>query len=268
MPAYYALRKTLKTNTTYIMEKDRYYVIERIGTDVSGKVTAKVDGIPVADINNLIAPLTKTRTNLHGPIDLGDLYIVVPPERQIVFEAPASGNVAIYGKLVVLSPGETIPTEHLTRYNAYDKRKLSYVDVSVTVGTSWAADQEVKVADITPPTIEDWEFFERVGVDVSGLSAALTYGQVGIKFLYDGKPLDLLLATAGLHGIDAMQIKLPPSSDVNYEPFSFKEMPLLVAGGHTLSVIARNISGSALSAASGQNIAIRFMAVYKRTIKA
>jgi len=268
MPAYYALRKTLKTNTTYVMEKDRYYVIEKIGTDVSGKVTAKVDGIPVAEFHNLIAPLTKSRSNLFGPIDLGDLYIVVPPERQIVFEAPSSGNVEIYGKLVVLSPGETIPTEHLTRYNAYDKRKLSYIDVSVTVGASWAADAEVKVADITPPTIEDWEFFERVGVGVSGLSAALTYGQVGIKFLFDGKPLDLLLTAAGPHGVDAMQFQLPPTSDTNSEPFSFKEMPTLVTGGHTLSVIARNVSGGSLSAATGSNIAVRFMAIYKRTIKA
>jgi len=268
MPSFYALRKTLKTNTTYTMEKDRYYVIEKIGTDVAGKVTAKVDGIPVVDIHNLIAPLTKSRTNLYGPLNLDDLYIVVPPERQLYFDAPSSGNVEIYGKLVVLSPGETIPTDHLARYNSYDKRKLSYIDVSVTVGTSWAADAEVKVADITPPTIEDWEFSKRVGVSVSGLSAALTYGQVGIKFLYDGKPLDLLLTVAGPHGIDAMQLQLPPTSDTNYEPFSFSEMPVLVAGGHTLSVIARNISGSALSAASGSNIAVRFMAVYKRNIKA
>jgi len=267
MPSFYALRKTLKTNTVYIMEKDRYYVIERIGTDVSGRVTVKVDGIPVADIHNLIAPLARIRTNLFGPVDLRDLYIVVPPERQILFEAPASGNVAIYGKLVVLSPGESIPTEHLTRYNAYDKRKISYIDVSVTVGTSWAADQEVKIADITPPTIEDWNFNRRIGVSVTGLAAALTYGQVGIKFYFDGKPLDLLLATAGPHGVDAMQMPLPPTSEVNYDYFSLAEMPILVVGGHTLSFVARNISGGALSAATGQNITIRLMAVYERTIK-
>ncbi|MCC6014090.1 MAG: hypothetical protein LM564_00105, partial [Desulfurococcaceae archaeon] len=67
MPASYYLKKILRTNTTYIMEKDRYYVITRIGTDAPSKVTVKVDGIPVADIFNLIAPIARTSTNTLGP---------------------------------------------------------------------------------------------------------------------------------------------------------------------------------------------------------
>jgi len=267
MPTYYVIRKTMKTNTTYVMEKDRYFVIERIGTDVSGKVTAKVDGIPVAELHSLITPIAKTASNLFGPLELNDLFIVVPPERQLLFEAPSTGNVEIYGKLAILAPGETVPTEHLTRYNAYDKRKLALLDVSYTVGTSFASDQEVKIVDINPPTIEDWLFNRRVGVSVSGLSTSLTYGMIAIKFYFDGKALDLLLTQAGPHGIDVMQLPLPPTDTVNLEPFSFKEMNMLVPGGHTLSVVARNISGSALSAASGQNIVIRLMAIYERTIK-
>jgi len=118
MPATYYLKKILKTGTTYIMEKDRYYVIKKIGTDATSKVTAKVDGIPVADIVNIIAPIAKTSSNTLGPKDLGDYFIVVPPERQLYFDGPSGANVYIEGDLVILAPGETLPTEHLARYNA------------------------------------------------------------------------------------------------------------------------------------------------------
>jgi len=267
MPTFYSIRKTLKTNTTYVMEKDRYFVIERIGTDVNGKVTVKVDGIPVAELHSTITPMAKTASNLFGPLELNDLYIVVPPERQLYLESSTSGNVAVYGKLVILAPGETVPTEHMTRYNAYDKRKLALLDVSYTVGSSFAADGEANIVDINPPTIEDWMFNRRVGISISGLSTTLTYGMLAVKFYFDGKALDLLLNTAGPHGIDVIHLPLPPTNSVNYEPFSFKEMNMLVPGGHTLSVILRNISGSTLTAASGQNIVARLMAIYERTIK-
>ena len=168
MPSYYYLKKVLKTNVTYEMEKDRYYVIKKVGTDATAKVTVKVDGIPVLDIFNMIAPIAKTSSNTLGPIDLGEYFIVAPPERKLLFESSASANVYVEGDLVVLAPGESIPTEHLTRYNAYASRKITYTDVSVTVGTSWAAGQEVKVADLTPPTIEDWIFDSFAGVSVTG----------------------------------------------------------------------------------------------------
>jgi hypothetical protein len=268
MPAYYYLKKVLKTNTTYEMEKDRYYVIRRIGTDVSAKVTVKVDGIPVLDIFNTVAPIAKTSSNTLGPLDLGDYFIVVPPERKLLFESTGSGNVYIEGDLVVLVPGEAVPTEHLMRYNAYASRKITYADVSVTVGASWVAGQEVKVADLTPPTIEDWIFDSFAGVSVSGLSTTQTYEQINAKFYYDGKPLDLLVATAGPHGIETLKMPLPPTVSAEMEPFTFKEKPIAVVGGHTLTVTAINVSGSALSAATGQNISVRFVAVYKRIIKA
>jgi len=268
MPAVYYLKKVLKTNVTYEMEKDRYYVIRRIGTDSTSKVTVKVDGIPVVDVFSTIAPIAKTSSNLLGPVDLGEYFVVVPPERKLLFESPASANVYIEGDLVVLSPGEAILTEHLTRYNTYATRKVTYVDTSVTIGASWVAGQEVKVADITPPTIEDWVFDGFAGVAVTGLAAALAYGQVATKLYYDGKPLDLLVTTAGPHGIEVLKMPLPPTATAEFEAFTFKEKPVAVVGGHTLTVSAINVSGGALSAATGQNIAVRFVALYKRIIKA
>jgi hypothetical protein len=268
VPAVYKLQKILKTNTTYEMEKDRYYVIKRIGTDASAKVTVKVDGIPVVEVFNSIAPIARTSSNLNGPLDLGEYFVVVPPERKLLFEATATANVYVEGDLVVLSPGESIPSEHLTRYNTYASRKITYVDASVTVGTSWPAGQEVKVTDITPPTIEDWIFDGFAGVTVSNLSATQTYGQINAKFYYDGKPLDLLVATAGPHGIETLKMPLVPTATAEFEPFSFRDKAIYVVGGHTLTVTAINVSGSSLSAAAGQNITVRFVAIYKRIIKA
>jgi len=267
MPASYILRKILKTNTTYTMEKDRYYVIRRIGTDATSKVTVKVDGIPVVDIFSIIAPIAKTSSNLNGPLDLQDYYIVVPPERQLYFESSATANVYIEGELVVLIPGETPDRDHLLRYQAYANRKITYLDTSVTVGTSWPAGQEVKIADITPSTIEDWLFDGFAGVAVSNLSTTQTYGQINIKFYFDGKPFDLLLTQAGPYGIESLKMPLLPTDSAEKEPFSFKDKPIMVVGGHTLTVTAINVSGSTLSAATGQNIAVRFVAIYKRIIK-
>jgi hypothetical protein len=267
MPTTYFLKKILKTGTTYVMEKDRYFVIRRIGTDASSKVTAKVDGIPVVDIFNTIAPIVKTSSNTLGPLDLQDYFIVVPPERQLHFDSSASANVYIEGDLVVLSPGEVVPTDHMARYNTYNNRKITYIDASVTVGTSWSAGIEQSIIDIAPPTIEDWLFDGFAGVSVSGLSATQTYGQISIKFYYDGKPLDLLLQTAGPHGIESLKMPLPPTDSAEKEAFTFRDKPVIVVGGHTLTVKAVNISGSTLSAATGSNIAVRFVAIYKRIIK-
>jgi hypothetical protein len=250
------------------MEKDRYYVIRKIGTDVSAKVTVKVDGIPVLDIFNTIAPIARTSSNTLGPLDLGEYFIVVPPERKLLFESTGSGNVYIEGELAVLAPNEKISDEHLMRYQAYATRKITYVDTSVTVGASWPAGQEVKVADLTPPTIEDWVFDSFAGVAVSGLSATQAFGQINVKFYYDGKPLDLLVATAGPHGIETLKMPLPPTATAEFEPFSFRDKPIMVVGGHTLTVTAINVSDATLSAATGANIAVRFVAIYKRIIKA
>jgi hypothetical protein len=267
MPTTYFLKKTLKTNRTYIMEKDRYYVIKKAGTDSNSRVTIKVDGVPVLDIVNTIAPMSKTSSNLLGPLDLGEYFIVVPPERQIYCESAAGANVYIEGDLVVLAPGEAIPTEHLTRYNAHVNRKITYVRLSATVGASWPAGQEVKVGDINPPTIEDWVFDDFAGVSVANLSTSLTYGQVTLMLYYDGKPLDLLLTSAGPRGIEVLKMPLPPASTSEEEPFTFKDKPITVVGGHTLTVTSINVSGADLSAATGTSITVSFVAVYKRIVK-
>lgn len=274
MPATYFLKKTIPVNTLIEMEKDRYWVIERIGTCESDKVTIEVDGIPVAEINSTIAPIARTSSNRFGPLDLGDYYIVVPPERKIYARSATSGyayltsgHVYVEGKLIVLSPGEALPAEHLARYNAYATRKLILYDYSATIGDTMVAGVEYTIATITPAAIEDHVLKRRAGVSITGTSAALSYGQVAVKLYYDGKPLDQLAMDIMHHGIEVLKMPLPPTDSTEEEPFTFADLPVYIAGGHTLTVKVVNVSGADIVAAPGQNIVARFMAIAERIIK-
>ncbi|MEM3988546.1 MAG: hypothetical protein QXZ22_08145 [Sulfolobales archaeon] len=267
MPVTYVLKKVVPANTLVEMELDRYWVIERIGTNISDAVTIEVDGIPVVKIHSTIAPIARTNANLFGPVSLKDLYVVVPPQRKFYARSAGSGSVYVEGKLVVLAPGEAIPTEHLARYNAYASRKLEYYSYTLNAGASLVAGREYTVASITPPAIEDHLMNRNAGVSIVNTASALTYGQVAVKLYYDGKPLDQIALDIKRHGIDVLKMPLPPTATAEFEGFSFSDLPILVSGGHTLEVKVVNVSGSDIAAASGQNITITFMAFYERTIK-
>jgi len=268
MPVTYILKKVVPANTLIEMELDRYWVIERVGTDIADAVTIEVDGVPAIKIHSTLAPMARSSSNLFGPVSLKDLYIVVPPQRKFYARSATSGVVYIEGKLVVLAPGETIPTEHLARYNAYPSRKLEFYDYSLTIGSTMVAGREYTVASITPPTIEDHLLNRVAGVSITGTSAALSYGQVAAKLYYDGKPLDHIALDVRRHGIEILKMPLPPAATAEFEPFSFSDLPILINGGHTLEVRVVNVSGSDIAAVSGQQIIARFMAFYERIIKA
>jgi len=268
MPITYYLRKIVPTNTLIEMELDRYWVIERIGTNINDTVTIEVDGVPAIKIHSTLAPMAKTNANLFGPVSLKDLYIVVPPQRKFYARSATSGSVFLEGKLVVLAPGESIPAEHLARYNAYPSRKLEFYDYSLTIGSTMVAGREYTVASITPPTIEDHLLNRIAGVSIANTASALTYGQVAAKLYYDGKPLDQIALDIRRHGIEVLKMPLPPTATAEFEGFSFSDLPILISGGHTLEVRVVNVSGSDIAAATGQQITARFMAFYERIIKA
>jgi len=268
MPITYLLKKVVPANTLVEMELDRYWVIERVGTNIADAVTIEVDGVPAVKIHSTLAPIAKTNSNLFGPVSLKDLYIVVPPQRKFYARSATSGSIYIEGKLVVLAPGEGIPTDHLARYNAMASRKLEYYDYTLSIGATMSAGKEYTVAAITPTTIEDHLLNRNAGVSIVNTASALTYGQVAVKLYYDGKPLDQIALDIRRHGIEVLKMPLPPTATAEFEPFTFADLPILVNGGHTLEVRVVNVSGSDIPAATGQNITARFMAFYERTIKA
>ncbi len=265
MPLTYPLVKTLTVGTTYQAPPDTGYIIERIGTDGSTDTKLVIDGKPVGPIINTLAPLTKTSSNLLGPLDLGDKYYVIPPDRKFWVEGPSGAKVVVIGKIVKLIPGESFPADLIDRFNKQFNDYITYQSGSYDFGTdvTWSADQEVTLLQLTPRTIEEYTFDGYVGVTISNLPSSLTAGQIAIRFYLDGVPLDHLTSDPGHLGIDAYFLQHPPSDSTGEEPFTLARFPVKVLGDHTLKITAINVSGSAITPPTGTSISITLYAIAK-----
>jgi len=270
VPEYFKLDKVISQGVIYETPPDRGYIIEAVGTNASGPVKLLVDGAPVAVIDVTLSNIAKTGGNLYGPIELGDYYVVIPPNTKFSVDGPSGAKVRIKGKIVHLLPGEGFPADLKARYAEQTKKYVTYIDGSYTfsAGANWSAGQEITLVELTPKTIEKYRLDDRIGVSISGLSASLDSGQVGIRFYLDGKPLDMLTENAGHYGLDAYVMPLPPSSTGVYQPYLLKDIPIEVLGDHTLKITAINVSGSNLAAASSTTsitVTLKAIAKYERT---
>ena len=86
MPEYFKLDKVIAQGTTYETPPDRGYIIEKIGTNASGPVKLLVDGAPVVVLDITLANIVKTGGNLFGPVELGEYYVVIPPNTKFSVE--------------------------------------------------------------------------------------------------------------------------------------------------------------------------------------
>ena len=267
MVRYYKLDKILEQGTTYEMPNDRFYVVKKIGTDGASDTKLVIDGVELGPIINDVAPLHKTNSNLLGPLDLGNLYYVVPPNKKFWVDGPSGAKVRIIGIMGVLGPGEVMPSEYQARFAAQGKHYLKYVKGSKSLGTdvAWNAGAEYDVYTLTPKTIETIILNNIAMAKVS--NATFSEGDIGIIFKLDGLPLDILTTEAGHKGIDVLSMPYPPADSTEETPFTFKDLPIEVAGDHTLTVVARNNSGSALSPPSGSSITIEFIAIVEYIMK-
>ena len=270
MPEYFKLDKVLSTGTTYETPPDRFYIIEKIGTNISGGASLVVDGAPVVTVDQKTANMAPTSSNMFGQTELGEYYVVIPPNTKFWVSASSSGLVHITGKIGHLLPGETLPADLKARYDAQTKKYVTYISGSYTfaAGASWADGQEITLVELTPKTIEKYRLDDRVGVSISGTASAIGAGQVGIRFYLDGKPLDILTENAGPYGIDVVYLPLPPSTSGVMKGYTLKEIPIEVLGDHTLKITAINVSGSDIAAAdSTTSISVTLEAIvkYERT---
>jgi len=266
MPIYYKLDKTLEVGTTYETPPDRGYIIERVGTSDSSTLKLLVDGAPVLAVTTDLAPTAENSSNLFGPIELGEHYVVIPPNTKFSLDGTSGAKLRIMGKIFHLLPGESIPADLKARYDAQTKKYITYVEGShaFSAGASWSAGQEVTLVELTPKTIEKYRLDDRIGVSVTGTSASLSAGQVGIRFYLDGKPLDMLTQDPGKYGLDAYFMPLPPSTSGVMKPYTLKDIPIEVLGDHTLKITAINVSGSDLAAAdSSTSITVTLKAIAK-----
>jgi len=263
MAEKYYLDKILDVGTTYTMEADKYLVIKAIGTDDTGKVQCYVAGNLVGEFTNIIAPLHKTSSNLLGPLQLEDLYIVVPPNKALYFDGTSGSKVRIIGWIYELGPGESVSAEHLARYSNQSKAYWTYLDDSVSVGTDVALSvgQEVEVKTYSPASIEKYIFNKIMMVGVSG--GSYSEGDLALRLYLDGKPLDHLSTSMGQLGIDVTALPRPPADSTEEIPFSLMEQPIELLGDHRLKVVIVNTSGGSLAPSSGSSWTFTFTAPVK-----
>ncbi|MBW2674584.1 MAG: hypothetical protein JRD89_14435 [Deltaproteobacteria bacterium] len=247
MVDYFKLDKTFVEGSVYETPSDRFYVIRKLGTDSASAAKLVIDGVETGEIFTTIAPLHKTSSNLLGPLDLGDLYYVVPPNKTFYIDGPSAAKMRAIGQIGVLAPGEALPAPYAGRFAEQGKHYRTYLTdtYSISGAGTWTADAAYEVISLTPNTIEVYKLNSVVGATVSGFSAA--EGDVGIIFKLDGKPLDILTTAPGKKGIDVKSMPLPPAATTEQEPFSFADMAIDVLGDHTLTVEAMNVKGADIS---------------------
>lgn len=262
------LDKSYVTNTEYQAEHDKGLVITHVGTDTASDVTMKIDAKACGIINNAFAPKHKINTKLLTPLDLKNLFLVVPPSYKFTFESTATANVRLKGKLLVLGPGEAFPTDLLSRFagqhNHYYTYELGTLAIAAAAA-AWATDVEKVILTLSPTTIERYVlnhlFMAKAHRDTTVTAAQ---GEVGVKFYLDGAPLDVLRVTAptmGPEGLDVLSTPYPPAETTEFEAFTLEGFPLEVLGDHVLEVAAKNISGGDLPGAAAETWTADVLAV-------
>ena len=262
----YSLDKLLDADGEYTAEHNKAYVIKRIGTDDTEEVTVSVDDKGLSHITQLGMPLHKINTALLPPLDLGDLFLVVPPEYKLSFNGTAAKLVRIQGDVYVLDSGEVLPSDLLARFKAqlWHYRNL-IIGSAVTTGASWAIDGEVELDDFSPSTVEKFLLNNLMLVEetVAG-DAAETEGDVAIRLYLDDVPLDIKEATMGYLGISRYFMPAPPAETTEICPFSLKDAPIEVLPDHVLKVKAMNVSGGVLFATTAAQYTLYTVVDYQK----
>ena len=152
MPIKYKLDKTITEGNIYQAPPDIGYIITEIGTDATSDAKLVVDGRPTGAILSEFAPLHKTSSNLLGPLKLGDLYYVIPPDRKFWVDGPSGAKLRLKGYIVKLLPGETFPSDLIARFEEQHKKCITYKKGSYNIGVdvAWADDTEYPVLEVTP----------------------------------------------------------------------------------------------------------------------
>lgn len=264
MVKYFKLDKIFVQGNTYELPNDRFYVIKKVGTDAETDTKLVIDGVETGNIISEIAPLHKTSGNLLGPLDLGDLFYVVPPNKTFYVDGPSGAKIRAIGLIGVLAPGEAMPPQYAGRFTEQGKHYLTYLKATATLaaaGTSWAADAENDVLSITPKTIEKYVFNNVVMGKIENSAAAIIEGQVAARFYLEGTPLDILTTGPGHKGIDILSMPYPPADAAEQEAFTLKDLPVEVLGDHTFEIKVINVSGAAIDASAGADMTATIAAI-------
>jgi len=249
----YKLDKVFVQGITYKLPNDRFYVIRRIGTDQESPVRLVIDGVETGAISNIVAPLYKTYTKLLQPLDLGDLFYVVPNNKQFIVDGPAGAKMRCIGQMGILAPNEVMPPSYVSRFMEQGRRYLMWSQGSklYTSDYTWRSDEEISIYMLTPKTNEQY-ILNNICQVQTGV-ANLADGAVGMRVYLEGRILDILTSEPGKKGLDCKYMPRPPVYNGVDTPFSFADWPITVGGDQTLELRLVNVSGGNLTVSATLN---------------
>jgi len=261
MAKVFPLDLIVKQGTEYQTRARQALIILAEGTDGATDTHLKIDGKDLGDIKELVAPLRVTSSNLLGPLNLGDLYYVVPPEIAFEVIGPTNAKMRLIGQMILLDPGVKLGAPYITRFREQHFHHLTFVEGSYSHGTDvkLVKDAEVEVISLTPKTIEKYTFNNVVMASVANYTAV--GGDLGLRFKIDVEDLEELLEKPKVGGIDILSCPRPPADTTNQVPFSFAEKPIIVLGDRTFRIRVRNISGADISPAAGTSLTFTITAI-------
>jgi len=254
---------------TYYTGKREFYVIKKLGTDAASDTHLNIDNKPGGDLVSLVAPLHRTSSNVLGPVNLGNFYLVIPPNTKFFVEGASGAKMRLIGIQGELEVGEALPADLAARFSNQHNAYVTHLSGSVSLGAdvALAADAEKEILSLTPKTIEKYILAYPVEGSVDNYTAA--EGDLAYRFYLDNSPLDILTSAPGKvrGGVDLLSIPRPPADASEEYPFSLADIPLEVLGDHTLSVRVRNTKGADIAPAAGTSLVFYFdsLAIYVRT---
>jgi hypothetical protein len=189
--------------------------------------------------------LLQNASNRLPLFNLGDLYIVVPPDKTYRFDGTASYYVRIKGTILRFGPGESLPAGYVARYNEQGKKFWSYQADALDSSASIAAGSATDLISFTCPTGEKWLFNNLLMAEAT-VSAAKNYG-FAIRLLLQDEPFDNLINSKTLLGLDQYACPYPPDDTDGNHVCTLKDKPIAVNPGQVLKVQAVNITSGALT---------------------
>lgn len=265
MPTAVPLDKILSQGTTYKTHEREAWIIKKLGTDSSTRGYVSIDGKRTTYIHTTAAPVHKTSSNLLGPIDLGSLRLIVPPETEIAWEGASGSVLRVLGTKLILAPGENLETGLMDRFKRQTNEYIYVLEGSYSHGTdtAWTDGDENEVLSLTPTTIERYVLDGVVMAELENAATSISEGDMVITFYLDNNPIENIVGTNIDAGIDILSMPRPPADTTEETPFTLAEFPIAVEGDHTLSIRAKNISGASISPSTGTSLTVYVTAIAK-----
>jgi hypothetical protein len=250
------LDKIVPAGTTFTTEKREAFIVQFIGTSDTAASTLKIDDKPVITLKSLVAPHRLRDANLLGPLALGDLYIVIPPETKYLWAGTGGTVLRLIGTKLLLEPGETLGEPYISRYRAQFNSIIVFVEGAYNhgVGNAWPAGEEREALLVKPAVIEKYVFNSIIMADVANVSGGVADGDWGILIYVDGQPIDFINHGGERKGIDVLSAPRPPTDTTEESPFTLENYPIEIQGDHEISFRIVNNSGTSKTPTSGNAI--------------